>query len=381
MIENQTAAVEHRTRAWVRSAAPTVGWWPWPGIYLIALGLLFAYALAFFAHEVIERQTTEHVRARLARAGVMNLAVIGDGQEVLIRGEYEPGRSEEGLIARAEATRCNTLFGKQICPTHVQVDLLAAVPTLPPTPKPIERPHDFEVAWSGSRLKLTGEVPDSGVRGGVVELARVRFPDAEIVEALEVTGDRAHPQYTPAFARALAVLTYLEDGTGEWRNRRLNVYGNVKADNEDLAEATFHSPDTAPPLGSLVLQSIEEVDKCDQEFEEVLSKSTIYFATGKAKITDRSKGVLSRLVRVASDCPGDLIVEGHADIVGSRDFNQRLSLRRARAVVIALSEMGVNPARLYPRGLGIDRPAADNSTEAGRAQNRRIEVRIMRTEL
>lgn len=67
-----------------------------------------------------------------------------------------------------------------------------------------------------------------------------------------------------------------------------------------------------------------------------------------------------------------LRVEGHTDSIGKADYNQRLSLRRAEAVAQALQASGLPFKDLQVRGLGMERPIADNGSEAGRAQNRRV---------
>ena len=66
-------------------------------------------------------------------------------------------------------------------------------------------------------------------------------------------------------------------------------------------------------------------------------------------------------------------IEGHTDSTGPDDYNQSLSQRRAEAVVdYLISEHGIAPQRLQPKGFGESRPIADNNTEEGRAANRRV---------
>lgn len=65
-------------------------------------------------------------------------------------------------------------------------------------------------------------------------------------------------------------------------------------------------------------------------------------------------------------------VEGHSDNVGTEEYNQRLSLRRAQAVSQALNESGFVAGRLATTGFGALKPIADNLSEQGRAQNRRV---------
>ena len=69
-------------------------------------------------------------------------------------------------------------------------------------------------------------------------------------------------------------------------------------------------------------------------------------------------------------------VTGHTDSVGSAEANQRLSEQRAQSVADYLKGNGVNPARIQVRGAGKTQPVASNDTEAGRAQNRRVEIKL-----
>ena len=67
-------------------------------------------------------------------------------------------------------------------------------------------------------------------------------------------------------------------------------------------------------------------------------------------------------------------MEGHTDNTSTPAHNQQLSERRAQAVVAALTQQGVAASRLQAAGFGQTRPLADNATEPGRAQNRRVEL-------
>ncbi|WP_045764384.1 OmpA family protein [Xanthomonas albilineans] len=70
-------------------------------------------------------------------------------------------------------------------------------------------------------------------------------------------------------------------------------------------------------------------------------------------------------------------VVGHTDNIGSDAVNQRLSEQRASSVAAYLTAQGVQPERMQTLGAGKKYPIADNSTEAGRAQNRRVEIRVV----
>lgn len=70
-------------------------------------------------------------------------------------------------------------------------------------------------------------------------------------------------------------------------------------------------------------------------------------------------------------------VLGHTDSTGSDAYNQALSERRAQSVANYLASRGVAPARMATRGFGETQPIADNATEYGRAQNRRVEIKVV----
>ena len=72
----------------------------------------------------------------------------------------------------------------------------------------------------------------------------------------------------------------------------------------------------------------------------------------------------------------DVRIEGHADATGSDSYNKTLSERRAKSVGDYLEGLGVRASRVKEVGYGEEQPVADNSTEAGRAKNRRVDIGV-----
>lgn len=102
----------------------------------------------------------------------------------------------------------------------------------------------------------------------------------------------------------------------------------------------------------------------------------INFDFGTANLTDDSRRTLAGIHFTMSENPEMAIeIMGHTDIRGTRAFNMTLSRARAQAVVDYLVYRGISHERLLPTGYGPDRPIADNSTDEGRAINRRVEIR------
>lgn len=97
-------------------------------------------------------------------------------------------------------------------------------------------------------------------------------------------------------------------------------------------------------------------------------------AAVKPEFRNTLNDVASTLVQYESTY---IDVYGHTDSTGSDAYNQTLSERRAQSVSSYLSTRGVQPARLATQGFGESQPVASNTSEDGRAQNRRVEIRIV----
>jgi OmpA-OmpF porin, OOP family len=107
-------------------------------------------------------------------------------------------------------------------------------------------------------------------------------------------------------------------------------------------------------------------------------ETSVHFAFNKANLTSKAKEALNQLLAEVPNTKGYLVVvEGDTDSVGSANYNYKLSERRANAVVQYLASNNVPAHKIYVVGLGKDKSAAPNSTSEGRAQNRRVDVRLM----
>jgi len=106
--------------------------------------------------------------------------------------------------------------------------------------------------------------------------------------------------------------------------------------------------------------------------------SGITFAYDSADVQPQFKRTLDQVADTLAQYNQTYIdVYGHTDSTGSDAYNQTLSERRATSVADYLAGRGVQPARIGTRGFGESQPIASNDTDAGRAANRRVEVKIV----
>ncbi|MDQ6888693.1 MAG: OmpA family protein [Bacteroidota bacterium] len=105
--------------------------------------------------------------------------------------------------------------------------------------------------------------------------------------------------------------------------------------------------------------------------------NNIFFAIGSSKLLAKSFKSLKEVVQIMKDNPSYKIdVDGHTSNTGSTELNQKLSESRANSVKQYLIENGIDESRIVATGYGEDKPIADNKTAAGRAKNRRVEMRL-----
>jgi OmpA-OmpF porin, OOP family len=129
-------------------------------------------------------------------------------------------------------------------------------------------------------------------------------------------------------------------------------------------------------------QDIQAANKRFSELSEYDTKGSliVYFTSGSSNISESDKAALSQLARSATGLTGYIIqVKGYADSSGNAAMNQQLSMDRAQAVVAYLLQNCNVPLRhiVAPGAMGEADPAAPNEVAAGRAENRRVEVKVL----
>lgn len=123
-----------------------------------------------------------------------------------------------------------------------------------------------------------------------------------------------------------------------------------------------------------------EVERLRDDLLRVSVSSEASFDFDRSDLKPEFKPTLDRVARVLRGDPGlRITIIGFTDSVGSEAYNLRLSQRRAEATAAYLVSQGVSSSQIATEGLGEAEPRASNATEAGRAQNRRVEIYLQQT--
>ena len=148
---------------------------------------------------------------------------------------------------------------------------------------------------------------------------------------------------------------------------------------ETVKKLTLPGGDIEVKAGSFLDKLYAEITDPKADLTKALTFDNVNFATNSAVLTEGSKTQLDDLVKIMKAFPKvDIKVEGHTDNVGNAASNLSLSQARAVSVKRYLSGHGIDEKRMATAGFGATKPVADNATDAGKAQNRRIEAFVTR---
>jgi len=371
---------------------------------LLAFGLLVWVCLGH--REGIQTEIADNARAALVADGHGFARASADGQTVVLHGTADTAEQRDAAGRTAAAV-------PGVVAVDNQIALLAEVPPPGPTskpmietevgatPGPVSEPEpesepvvlepvieslqiqlDGDAKSESLQIQLDGDAKSAVVSGTtlitsaseadatpnrfdtVSESITAALPDWQIGSELSQGADQpaelvvAVQQILPTLAGAKRAQLEA-DVDGIRIEADLASFSQRSALEATLSELNEQEDFATSNLTWLLNSPSANVERCQKAFDELLGADSIQFTTNRAEIRPGSIGLLDKLVEVATGCEVSIEIEGHTDSRGSVALN--------------------GAARINARGLGSERPIADNNTISGRQANRRIEFRVQRT--
>lgn len=324
----------------------------------------------------IEADVAARAGAALREAGLGWVRVGVDGRDVIMS-----GLADDADARRRAVETVDRVWG---------VRSVADAMTLPPSPEPSFRVSVMPL--SGQREGLGTEPALAATLSGVAshgdsadqlaDLAGLMFPGQVRTQIRPASPDERLPDgWQAAVRHAVEISGMLTAGSVSILHRRFEMVGT--ADDPGMVrelvavptgfEATVvldRTDDGQAPVGSRI--------DCQARLDSLMAQAPVLFPTAGAELGADGRAVLDLVTATLNECPERRVrIEGHTDSTGTDSANYALSWRRAEAVAGFLEERGIDPARLTVTGFGAALPVATNETDAGRAANRRTEIRIL----
>ncbi len=252
-------------------------------------------------------------------------------------------------------------------------------------------PPEFSATLSPEGdIQLRGRLPNQTVHSTVESFARARFGMDAVYMAARQDPDGLPEDWPIRVLAGLSALSYMDHGSVSVLAETValrGVTGNQDA-RSDVARLLADKlgeeagitlevryDETLDPLAALPTPQ-----ECIRKVEIILEGRKITFEPGSTEVQGESAAVVDEIAEVLRTCRDvDMAVEiaGHTDSQGREQMNLELSEARAGAVLDALADRRVLVSRISSKGYGEAVPIADNTTEAGREANRRIEFRLV----
>ncbi len=204
--------------------------------------------------------------------------------------------------------------------------------------------------------------------------ARQQAEERRRMEAQLVASQEAQKRAEAEAARQAALVRERE--AAEQAKQAEQAAAQAQQAEAQAKEAAAQAEREKQALRARLLEQFNRVlDTRDTPRGLVVNLGDVLFDTGKSNLRSAAREALAKLSGIVLSYPElRLDIEGHTDITGSDEFNQKLSEQRAESVRQYLRLQGLADSRLSARGLGESMPVADNSTAAGRQKNRRVEI-------
>lgn len=357
------AATATRTR-WGRRSPGGLFW-----LALLLVPLLLALLATCAGRGGIQDDLTSRANAALEAQGIDGVGVSFDGRDgaLQVPGGVDAAAAKKAVLG-VDGVRTVDVQGGSGDGTRDKAAGAGA-------------PSPYALAAAQGKLVVTAVVPGADDKAALLDAVKARAGDRQVVDKVRVKDGATGPD--AAGVAALAATLADSPGTkADWDGDGLVLMGKVRSEQVKSAAG-----DAAAQLAPGKVQNLLTVgaadagagacDRLDLALARVQKRTKIQFAESSPELTASSQKAITEIAALLQKCSGAHVeVGGHTDNQGDPSTSVPLSQDRARAVRAALVEAGIAGDRISARGYGESRPIASNSTAAGQAANRRVEIKV-----
>jgi OOP family OmpA-OmpF porin len=267
-------------------------------------------------------------------------------------------------------------------------DVFSLTSTLEKKETATQGPAEFTAVYTeDGKVELRGRLTDEMQRQAVDAFAKSAFSGAEVLTATRL--DETLPDGWPVRVLAgLKALAEVEHGRLLVRADLVEVSGVTGSTatrgritqilSDELGQGQTFRVNVRYDEALDPLAALPTPEECAADVNAVIARTKITFTPSSAEIATTARPVLDELAAILANCPPmKMEIGGHTDAQGSEGGNQALSQARAEAVLLALQGRRVDVSGMTAVGYGETKPIADNGTEGGREENRRIEFLLV----
>jgi OOP family OmpA-OmpF porin len=322
--------------------------------------------------------------AEAAEQSINALAEIGQGSVTMSDADI--------TLVAAQGTN-PALFDRVVGELENALPEVFALHAVLPEPEVADEtgPVEFSATRSPEGLiQLRGRVGDDVLRDMVDSYARAAFGSDNVYTATRITSDLPMDWPVRVLAGlealsqlhngALTVTPELVDlsGISHDEEAKARIAGLLSDKLGDAQNFTLSITYVAPPEPE---DALPDPELCEEGIAEIQATSKIAFEPGSATIAAESRDTVNQIADILRDCgPIRMEIQGHTDSQGREEMNQQLSQARAQSILNELRGRRIPTSSYTAVGYGETQPIADNDTEEGREENRRIEFRLIRPE-
>ena len=332
--------------------------------YTQLFGILLLFLLLLLVvpqySKIIPKTLMSRVEKTLHKNGISWVSVRAEGRDMTLSGIAPTIEEHRRAVKLAQEVGGVRMVYDKISPMFIT-------------------PYTMDMSYDRGILTLSGYMPSKKQKRTLLRTLNSIYKKTNIIDKLDIGA--GEPLDWSKFITTVAMqVAHLEIASVNIVDKELHISGKI--DTEDKRQLISHALEKFKKHKFMIHNHIVAMDAsaklCQKRFNSLLSQKKIKFESGKSILKPENSKLLRELSDTALLCPNVKIeVIGHTDSLGDEKRNLKLSLERAKVVVAKLFGLGISLERMEAKGRGEKSPIADNTTDEGRAKNRRIEFKVV----